>query len=140
MYDILDGDIIMWEEEEEEEQVKEKDEAETEGEAVPEGEAVQEEKKEEKDVKKTKNEIETESDSPLLELTDDLEQLQNLPMFKPERALSVSSLKPFSGFMCELCDRTFETEELSQVCYILFRNIFVSFKDCDFECYSFRII
>lgn len=73
-----------------------------------------ENEKEEEEVKK-ETEVETESDSPILEMTDDLEQLQNLPVYKPDRALSVSSLKPFTGFICELCDRTFETEELSQV-------------------------
>lgn len=72
----------------------------------------------EKDVKKNENEIETESDCPILEITDDLEQLQNLPVYKPDRAISGSSLKPFTGFFCELCDRTFETEELSQVFYL----------------------
>lgn len=76
-----------------------------------------EEEEAENETEEIKKEVEeeTESESPLLEMTDDLEQLQNLPVYKPDRALSMASLKPFSGFICELCDRTFETEELSQV-------------------------
>lgn len=92
----------MWEDEENEEVEIPKDEAQP----------------AESDVEKkvaNENEVETESDNPLLEMTDDLEQLENLPVYNSDRAVSVSSLKPFTGFMCDLCDRTFESEELSQV-------------------------
>lgn len=96
----------MWEEEDEEE--------EEEVETSPEDAAETAEGETEKKVKNEK-EVETESDSPLLEITDNLEQLENLPIYKSDRAVSVTSLKPFTGFICELCDRTFETQELSQV-------------------------
>lgn len=59
--------------------------------------------------------LQMEVDNPVLELSDDMAGLQNLiPAYKPERAVSTQSLKPFEGFRCELCDRSFEDEELAQ--------------------------
>ncbi|KAJ8941185.1 hypothetical protein NQ314_010484 [Rhamnusium bicolor] len=59
--------------------------------------------------------LQMEVENPILELTDDLAGLQNLiPAYKPNRAVSTKSLKPFTGFMCELCNRSFEDEQLAQ--------------------------
>ncbi|CAG9815915.1 unnamed protein product [Phaedon cochleariae] len=59
--------------------------------------------------------LQVEIENPVLELTDDLNGLQNLmPAYKPDRAISTQSLKPFTGFRCELCNRSFEREELGQ--------------------------
>ncbi|KAJ8948353.1 hypothetical protein NQ318_019338 [Aromia moschata] len=59
--------------------------------------------------------LEMEVENPVLELTDDLAGLQNLiPAYKPNRAVSTKSLKPFTGFMCDLCNRSFEDEQLAQ--------------------------
>lgn len=107
---ISDGDIILWEEDEEPETPDDS----------------QQKSENEENESEKENKVETESDSPILEISDDLEQLQNLPIYNPDRALSVTSLKPFSGFICELCDRTFETEELSQVSILL---IFMDIKN-----------
>lgn len=66
--------------------------------------------------------LQMEVDNPVLELSDDMAGLQNLiPAYKPERAVSTQSLKPFEGFRCELCDRSFEDEELAQV-FILIKT------------------
>lgn len=60
--------------------------------------------------------LQMEVENPILELTDDMAGLQNLiPAYKPDRAVSMLSLKPFEGFMCELCNRSFENEGLAQV-------------------------
>lgn len=54
--------------------------------------------------------------NPILELDEDLTGLQNLiPAYNENRAVSTKSLKPFTGFLCELCNRSFETEQLAQV-------------------------
>ncbi|KAJ8974159.1 hypothetical protein NQ317_005807, partial [Molorchus minor] len=59
--------------------------------------------------------LQMEVDNPVLELSDDVSGLQNLiPAYKPDRAVSTQSLKPFTGFMCELCNRSFEDEQFAQ--------------------------
>lgn len=59
--------------------------------------------------------LQMEVENPILELSDDMAGLQNLiPAYKPDRAVSSQSLKPFEGFRCDLCHRSFENEELSQ--------------------------
>uniref|UniRef100_V5G0I4 Zinc finger protein n=1 Tax=Anoplophora glabripennis TaxID=217634 RepID=V5G0I4_ANOGL len=59
--------------------------------------------------------LQMEVENPVLELTDDMAGLQNLiPAYKPDRAVSTQSLKPFEGFMCKLCNRSFESDDLAQ--------------------------
>lgn len=56
-----------------------------------------------------------ESENPVLELDDDLTGLQNLiPAYNPNRAISTKSLTSFTGFLCDLCNRSFDKEELAQ--------------------------
>ncbi|CAG9826995.1 unnamed protein product [Diabrotica balteata] len=61
--------------------------------------------------------LEMEAENPILEITENLNfsGIQNLmPAYKPNRPISANSLKPFSGFVCELCHRSFVDEEVSQ--------------------------
>nr|XP_023017368.1 zinc finger protein on ecdysone puffs isoform X1 [Leptinotarsa decemlineata] len=59
--------------------------------------------------------LQMEDEYVILELTNDLSSYQNLlPAYKPDRAVSTKSLVEFSGFRCELCNRSFENEELAQ--------------------------
>lgn len=59
--------------------------------------------------------LEMEAENPILEMTDDLSGLQNLmPSYKPSREIATESLKPFSGFSCELCHRSFIDEDLAK--------------------------
>nr|CAI5855559.1 unnamed protein product [Callosobruchus analis] len=59
--------------------------------------------------------LQMESENPILELEEDMSANLNLPAYKPDRAVSTKSLKPFDGFRCELCRRSFANEELSQM-------------------------
>lgn len=68
---------------------------------------------------------EQEDDFPILELDDDLHDLQNrIPAFRKTRLLGSKSLVPFSGFMCEICNTSFPSEELAQV-FIKNYNVYV---------------
>ncbi|RZC43183.1 zinc finger protein on ecdysone puffs, partial [Asbolus verrucosus] len=59
--------------------------------------------------------MEMEEENPILELTDDLNNIQNrMPAYKKSRAVATQSLKPFTGFMCDICHRSFENEENAQ--------------------------
>ncbi|CAH0546111.1 unnamed protein product [Brassicogethes aeneus] len=59
--------------------------------------------------------LQLEVENPILELSDDVSGLQNIiPAFKKDRKVSTQSLKPFTGFVCELCDRSFVNEDLAQ--------------------------
>jgi len=59
--------------------------------------------------------MEMEDENPILELSDDLNNLQNrIPAYKRARAVATQNLKPFSGFMCDLCFKSFENEEIAQ--------------------------
>lgn len=59
--------------------------------------------------------LQMESDDPILEIDNPLNDFQNrLPAYKPNRALATQSLKEFTGWMCELCNRSFADEENSQ--------------------------
>lgn len=60
--------------------------------------------------------LQTEHDNPVLELSDDMSNFQNrIPAYVRTRAISKESLKPSSGFLCELCNRFFPSEEVAQV-------------------------
>ncbi|KAJ3629330.1 hypothetical protein MTP99_013726 [Tenebrio molitor] len=59
--------------------------------------------------------MEMEEENPFLELSDDLNNLQNrIPAYKKNRAIATQSLKPFTGYMCDICHRSFENEEYAQ--------------------------
>ncbi|XP_060520170.1 zinc finger protein on ecdysone puffs isoform X2 [Cylas formicarius] len=59
--------------------------------------------------------LQMEVENPILELDDNLDGMQNLlPAYKKDRPVSTKSLKPFSGFMCELCNRSFADEKDAQ--------------------------
>ncbi|XP_968783.4 zinc finger protein on ecdysone puffs isoform X2 [Tribolium castaneum] len=59
--------------------------------------------------------LQMEEENPILELSDELNNLQNrMPAYKKNRPLATQSLKPFSGFMCEICHRSFENENYAQ--------------------------
>lgn len=59
--------------------------------------------------------VQMEAENPVLELDDDLTGLQNLiPAYKKDRPVSTKSLIPFEGFLCTLCNRSFNKEELAQ--------------------------
>lgn len=61
--------------------------------------------------------MQMEEDNAVTELSDDLNNLQNrMPAFKKDRAVGVQNLKPFTGFMCDICNRSFENEDNAQVC------------------------
>lgn len=71
--------------------------------------------------------MEMEEENPFLELSDDLNNLQNrIPAYKKNRAIATQSLKPFTGYMCDICHRSFENEEYAQV------KRFVVFDRADF--------
>ncbi|XP_044750120.1 zinc finger protein on ecdysone puffs [Coccinella septempunctata] len=58
---------------------------------------------------------EQEDDFPILEMDDDLHDLQNrIPAYRKTRLLGSKSLIPFTGFMCQVCNTTFVSEEFSQ--------------------------
>lgn len=60
--------------------------------------------------------IEMEDENVILELSDDLTNMQNrIPAYKKNRQVGTDNLKPFSGWMCDLCHRSFENEKLAQV-------------------------
>lgn len=60
--------------------------------------------------------MQMEEENPILELSDDLNNLQNrIPSYKKNRPVGIQSLIPFSGFMCEICHRSFSNEETAQV-------------------------
>ncbi|XP_063910154.1 zinc finger protein on ecdysone puffs-like isoform X1 [Zophobas morio] len=59
--------------------------------------------------------MELEDEHPILELTDELNNLQNrIPAFRKNRPIGSQSLKPFNGFMCDICNRSFENDEFAQ--------------------------
>ncbi|XP_044270416.1 zinc finger protein on ecdysone puffs [Tribolium madens] len=59
--------------------------------------------------------IQMEEENPILELSDELNNLQNrIPAYKKNRPIATQSLKPFSGFMCEICHKSFENEKYAQ--------------------------
>lgn len=63
--------------------------------------------------------MELEDEHPILELTDELNNLQNrIPAFRKNRPIGSQSLKPFNGFMCDICNRSFENDEFAQVCCV----------------------
>lgn len=60
--------------------------------------------------------LQNEDDTPVLELSDDMTNFQNrIPAYKKNRPISKGSLKPASGFLCDLCNRFFPTEEIAEV-------------------------
>lgn len=60
--------------------------------------------------------LQNEDDAPVLELSDDMTNFQNrIPAYKKGRPVSKESLKPASGFLCDLCNRFFATEEIAEV-------------------------
>jgi len=59
--------------------------------------------------------VQNEDDYPVLELDEDLANLFNrIPVFKPERPVSKNSVKPATGFICDLCNYFMASEEESQ--------------------------
>lgn len=63
--------------------------------------------------------LQSEAESPVLELDEDLVNLQNrIPAYKNNRPVGTKSLIPAQGFICELCHKFFESEELAQVNYL----------------------
>lgn len=59
--------------------------------------------------------LQMENENPIFELDEVLDGLQNrIPAYKPDRAVSSKSLKPFSGFVCDLCHRSFVEEQDAQ--------------------------
>ncbi|KAL3285172.1 hypothetical protein HHI36_019291 [Cryptolaemus montrouzieri] len=57
---------------------------------------------------------EQEDDFPIVELDDDLHDLQNrIPGYRKTRLLGSKSLIPFNGFLCQICNTSFTTEELA---------------------------
>lgn len=59
--------------------------------------------------------LQNEDDTPVLELSDDMTNFQNrIPAYKKTRAVSKESLKPSSGFICDLCNKFFPSEEIAQ--------------------------
>lgn len=60
--------------------------------------------------------LQNEDEAPVLELSDDMTNFQNrIPAYKKSRPVSKESLKPSTGFLCDLCDRFFPSEEIAQV-------------------------
>lgn len=60
--------------------------------------------------------LQNEDETPVLELSDDMINFQNrIPAYKKSRAVSKESLKPSSGFHCDLCNRFFPSEDIAQV-------------------------
>lgn len=58
----------------------------------------------------------TEDDNPILELTDDLQNLQNrIPSYMRNRPVSTASLTPAQGFTCNICNKFFASEDKAQV-------------------------
>lgn len=61
--------------------------------------------------------MQNEDETPVLELSDDMTNFQNrIPAYKKNRQISKESLKALSGFLCDLCNRFFPSEEIAQVC------------------------
>ncbi|XP_076264335.1 protein on ecdysone puffs isoform X2 [Rhynchophorus ferrugineus] len=59
--------------------------------------------------------LQMESENPIMEIDDVLDGLQNrIPSYKQDRSVATKSLKPFTGFVCELCNRSFVDEQDSQ--------------------------
>ncbi|XP_065160515.1 zinc finger protein on ecdysone puffs isoform X2 [Atheta coriaria] len=59
--------------------------------------------------------MQNEDDNPILELSDDLNNLFNrIPVFKHDRPLAKDSLKPATGFICEMCKMFMPTKEASE--------------------------
>lgn len=57
-------------------------------------------------------------ENAILELTDELSDIDNrIPAYNPSRVISVGSVTPASGFRCDLCNKFFASEVLSQVRY-----------------------
>lgn len=75
--------------------------------------------------------LQTESEVPVLELSEDLSNFQNrIPAYVKSRPVSKESLKPATGFFCDLCDRFIASDALAQVkmkCVELRKGYFVSF-------------
>lgn len=64
--------------------------------------------------------MQTEDENPVVELTDDLQNLQNrIPAYLKTRAVSTASLKPAEGSICELCNRFFACETTAQVIFAI---------------------
>lgn len=60
--------------------------------------------------------MQTEDENPVLELTDDLQNLQNrIPTYLKTRPISKESLKAAEGFTCDLCNRFFDNETNANV-------------------------
>ncbi|KAK9877851.1 hypothetical protein WA026_020081 [Henosepilachna vigintioctopunctata] len=58
---------------------------------------------------------EQEDDFPIVELDDDLHDLQNrIPAYRKTRLLGSKSLIPFTGFLCEICNSSFTSDEAGQ--------------------------
>lgn len=59
---------------------------------------------------------EQEDDFPILELEDDLHDLQNrIPAYRKMRMLASKSLVPFTGWVCQVCNTSFVSEDYAKV-------------------------
>lgn len=59
--------------------------------------------------------LQSECENPVMELDEPLENIPNsIPAFKKGRAVATRTLKPASGFVCEICNRFFESEAIAQ--------------------------
>lgn len=59
--------------------------------------------------------LQSEAENPIMELDEPMDNLQNrIPAFKKGRQVGTKNLTEAKGFICELCHRFFESEELAQ--------------------------
>lgn len=67
--------------------------------------------------------MQMEEDNAVTELSDDLNNLQNrMPAFKKDRAIGTKNLKSFTGYMCDICNRSFENEDNAQVTVVFWEH------------------
>lgn len=60
--------------------------------------------------------IQNEDDNPVLELHDDMTNLFNrIPVFRPNRGVGKASMKPATGFICDICKLFMPSEQESKV-------------------------